>query len=461
MKTSIRGSLRPACSLACAVMLAAVACPCCSGQVVRGFGTPEGKRALPGFGDPLQGELTLRRQFPALAAAVNNADRDGAAREIKRTDLNGDGIVTEAEWSESKFQTIERFHWNDLNGDGTLTLFEHSLRWAQARLARQPSPLPNEGSQRAGALQPEQKGPTSPADLLAESRRQQTKDLAALTLSTYDRNRNGSLERTEFRNPMSPFGSIRAADADGDGVVGPPEMATWLSSRLARQSGITLSTGVPAWFSISDLDGDGQVHLAEFLRTSGPARIAEFARYDRNRDGFVTAKELASPGSDGTQRYASSLAQVVEADRETVAQLLIPEQFPIADIDVQLALVKSGDDELELTLIGPDGTRATLFFDGRVKAWGGGRLFENTLIDDEIPPIKERLPRPPLNRAFPSQGSTTAGMQGLKSLYGKPARGTWRLSIRNKSRDAGMLEGWALLIKPAKPAPSAAAGGGR
>jgi hypothetical protein len=51
----------------------------------------------------------------------------------------------------------------------------------------------------------------------------------------------------------------------------------------------------------------------------------------------------------------------------------------------------------------------------------------------------------------------TPGMQGLKAFYNKPARGTWQLAINNKSQVAGLLEGWALLIKPGKPAPPRAA----
>jgi hypothetical protein len=47
--------------------------------------------------------------------------------------------------------------------------------------------------------------------------------------------------------------------------------------------------------------------------------------------------------------------------------------------------LKDGDDDLDIRLIGPDGTTAALFYNGRRKAWGGGRMFNTTTIDDEAP----------------------------------------------------------------------------
>jgi hypothetical protein len=83
------------------------------------------------------GEEELKTQFPELAAAVNDSDRAGASTELGRTDRDGDGNVTEAEWAASRYQPADRFKLNDLNGDGVLTPYEHSLRWAQYRLGRE------------------------------------------------------------------------------------------------------------------------------------------------------------------------------------------------------------------------------------------------------------------------------------------------------------------------------------
>jgi Ca2+-binding EF-hand superfamily protein len=440
---------RPA-SILMATILWANFCATSFAQGIRGFGPSEGKGPLPAFGNPRAGEMALRRQFPKLVTAVTPGDRTNALRELERTDGNDDKIVTEAEWAASGYQTPDRFRINDLNGDGALTHFEHSLRWAQYRTGKEKAAAQQQKDARQGSGPPPQKafiapvGPTDP-------RQQQTSDLAAFVLSLYDRDANGAVERTEFQSPSSPFGNVGAADADANGTVVQAELATWLAARRGKQPEFKLPDDFPRWFLQSDFDQDGQVHLAEFMKASPRAAMAEFQRFDRNDDGFVTTKEFSSPAGADTQRFASGLSHIVEAGAEVFADIFITEDFVIEDIDVQLAFVKRGDDDIELTLLGPDGTQAALYFDSQKKPWGGGRLFDNTLIDDEALPIAQRMPQPPLNQSFRSQGSTTPGMKGLKALYGKRARGTWRLSVRNKSRIAGMLEGWALLTKPKKP----------
>jgi subtilisin-like proprotein convertase family protein len=425
-------------------------CATCFAQGLRGFGPSEEQRPLPGFGNPLAAEMTLRRQFPKLAAAVSAGDRTNALREIDRTDRNGDKIVTEAEWAQSGYQTPDRFRNNDLNGDGALTAFEHALRWAQYRAGKeQAAAQPRNTQQGAGthALPPTQTAPAATNRAVVDSRRQQTGDLAALLVTVYDRDASGAVERTEFQSASSPFGNLGAADSDADGTVAQVELGAWLETRLAKQPEFKLPDDFPHWFLQGDFDHDGQIQLAEFSRSMFRAPIAEFQRFDRNDDGFVTMRELSSTDGQGAQRFVSGRAHVVEARTETFAEILITDDFLIGDIDVQLAFHKKADDDIELTLLGPDGTQAALYFDSQKKPWGGGRLFENTLIDDEAPVIAQRM-TPPLHQAFRSQGSTTPGMKGLKSHYGKTARGAWRLNIRNKSQFAGMLEGWALLMRP-------------
>jgi Ca2+-binding EF-hand superfamily protein len=436
-------------------MLAAAGWSCAWAQEVRGFGPPEGKRPLPGFGGPA-GDEGLARQFPKLASAVTGVDRAGAAREISRTDGNADGIVTEAEWAASGYQTPDRFKLADLNGDGRLSIYEHTLRWVAYRIDRERAQQQGDASGRAAGVRQPTGNPTpdvqtSARDPHIESRLRQTQELAVYTMSLYDRNRNGLVDRSELPS-ASPLGHLGPADADQDGTVDQGELSAWLRERLAGQRASGLPDDVPNWFLTSDLDNDGQVHLSEFLRSGRGESIPQFERADRNGDGFVTIKELAAPASDGTLRHASGRPHVIEAERETFTQMLITDDVLIKDIDVQLAIAKHGDDDIELNLIGPDGTRATLYFDARAKAWGGGRLFDNTLIDDEAPEIPQRLVRPPLHRSFRPQGMKTPGMQSLKAFYGKPTRGTWRLAIHNKSQVAGLLEGWALLIKPASAA---------
>jgi hypothetical protein len=49
--------------------------------------------------------------------------------------------------------------------------------------------------------------------------------------------------------------------------------------------------GLPEWFLAQDDNGDGQIAVAEYAPNSEKARLADFARYDRNHDGVLTAEE--------------------------------------------------------------------------------------------------------------------------------------------------------------------------
>jgi len=445
-------------TLAIAASLAAP-CPFSPGQGLRKFGTPKGKPALRGFGNPI-GEDALRRQFPKLAAAVNDSDRQGAGWEIQRTDGNADGVVTLAEWDASGFQP-GRFQSKDLNRDGNLTFFEHTLNWAQWRMgkeqaataadaAKPPPPAPSLAKGSPTTVSPSAQ-PTSRDELRAKSRHIQIDELTAATMALYDRNRNRRIEKSEFHG-ASQFGDLAKADTDKDGAIIPAELAAWLYATLNAQPAMKAPETTPPWFRSADANDDGQVHLSEYRRVGPKEVFTAFDQYDRNADGIVTALEAASPSAADAVRYPSTRPAVIEAEMDTQLDLLITDDVSIRDIDLQLALVKNGDDDIALYLIAPDGTKATLYFDPKTKPWSGGRLFGDTLIDDEAPIPTQRLTRPPLHRSFRSQGSTTQGHQGLKAFYGKNARGTWHLHIRNSSQIAGLLEGWALLIKPAKPA---------
>lgn len=51
--------------------------------------------------------------------------------------------------------------------------------------------------------------------------------------------------------------------------------------------------GMPEWFQTRDANGDGQISLAEYSNRPTQATIAQFRRYDRNKDGVITTSEYA------------------------------------------------------------------------------------------------------------------------------------------------------------------------
>jgi subtilisin-like proprotein convertase family protein len=310
------------------------------------------------------------------------------------------------------------------------------MRWAQYRVGRQRPAQP--GNSVASAEDAAER------DARSASRGKQAQELAGYLIPLYDRNRNGAVDSVEIRSAAH----IDAADGDRNGAITPPELAEWLRERLSKQRGSHAVDDMPAWFLAADENLDEQVQLAEYLRASPQRSTAMFEQCDGNGDGVVTVKELASSTNGIAGDHNCRRPQVIEAGGKTCAEILIRDNGIIRDVDVQLAIAKNGDDDVEIALIGPDGTRADLYFDSRTKPWGGGRLFDNTTIDDEAPDISQKLARPPLPRCFRSQGLKTPGMQGLKVFYGKPANGLWRLVIYNKGQAAGLMEHWSLVIKP-------------
>jgi hypothetical protein len=143
-------------------------------------------------------------------------------------------------------------------------------------------------------------------------------------LRQYDDNKNGRLERDEWTRMR---GDWPEADRNSDGLLTLDEIISHLS-KYGRGSGSgsgsggrsaaagsqrsyrflspteRLPSGLPAWFSRSDLDADGQVTLAEFAPTGDSAKVAEFGKYDGNGDGVVTPREClaAEKAAAGAKR---------------------------------------------------------------------------------------------------------------------------------------------------------------
>jgi Ca2+-binding EF-hand superfamily protein len=161
---------------------------------------------------------------------------------------------------------------------------------------------------------------------------------AAGLLKRYDKDNSGILEHDEWSQMR---GDWKSADTNGDDRISLDEIVARFSayraryaSRTSGSSGSTYSsstgstgsgtsftsavvsrtlspdarkpyrfltpterlpTGLPDWFTRKDVNGDGQVTLAEFSDSLTDDIAAEFARYDLNNDGVITAQEyLAS-----------------------------------------------------------------------------------------------------------------------------------------------------------------------
>lgn len=60
-----------------------------------------------------------------------------------------------------------------------------------------------------------------------------------------------------------------------------------------------LPDGVPEWFLEKDTDFDGQVKMAEFSSNWSESIVAEYTKYDKNFDGFITPAECLAAKNEG------------------------------------------------------------------------------------------------------------------------------------------------------------------
>jgi Ca2+-binding EF-hand superfamily protein len=162
----------------------------------------------------------------------------------------------------------------------------------------------------------------------------------------FDRNQNGVLEREEWgRLPGNPA----EIDQNGDGKITADEFAAFMAQRqrrgrqgnesrddrgdqgeepsvvasfVSRGEGSyrfrsaqeRLPSGLPGWFGERDANRDGQISMAEYSRTWNDSTVREFARYDRNNDGVITAEEALNPlgGRSGGSTATDAPAEKAE-----------------------------------------------------------------------------------------------------------------------------------------------------
>lgn len=193
----------------------------------------------------------------------------------------------------------------------------------------------------AAVALPPPKGFGTTAELLAVEVTPADTNEAEELMRRHDRNRDGFLSGEEISNrwPGNPLDF----DRDGDGRLSASELAVRAARMRVTTAQInatqnrdrsqdrdddrgqdnepadpyngrksfaitprSLPSGIPAWFSAKDIDGDRQVSMAEFAQVWTPQLVDEFLAYDLNQDGYITPEEClaairngARPPSDG------------------------------------------------------------------------------------------------------------------------------------------------------------------
>jgi Ca2+-binding EF-hand superfamily protein len=192
-----------------------------------------------------------RRQPKDGAARGGKGGRDGAGKD-------GGGLGEELR-EKVKKRAADQFARMDANGDGEVTLPELQKILLQ-RAARQAGG--GDGQRRGG-----RRGRVNPR-----------------MLASWDRNKDGKVSADEFPGRQELFAKL---DRDGDGFLTQADLEAPGGDGPggARKAPVTEKGGDV--IQSMDTDDDGRLHRAEFRGSS-----EDWARLDRNKDGWITRDEL-------------------------------------------------------------------------------------------------------------------------------------------------------------------------
>jgi subtilisin-like proprotein convertase family protein/Ca2+-binding EF-hand superfamily protein len=412
-----------------------------SGSVRTAQRTPSSEQAVPGFGQVENLPPVLGFGEDAeMMANVEQADLDRAADRLREYDRNRDGYVDRDEarrgrWRDDPFQF-------DRNNDNRLSKSELAQRYSRRRENETTSSASRDDERRRREEEESRRRREE-----EEQRRRQTYGsretwgLVESLMRRYDQNRDGRLDQTEVRNMGS---GNEATDSNSDGRVDRVELYRWITDQRAASSP-PLPEGLPDWFGPRDLDGDRQIMMAEFSEDWSEDTAVEFASYDTNNDGIITVEECLEAARQRAGTFSNTEFQVIPARSTIYSKILVQDDRPIADLDVQLSITHTHDDYLDVFLVDPAGERIELF----TGVGGSDDHFENTILDDEasVPIVRAR---PPFSGRYQPE-ALTKRERSLRNYRGSSIEGTWTLVVRAERSDrAGALHGWALIAPPAE-----------
>jgi hypothetical protein len=187
-------------------------------------------------------------------SGANDRLRMFAEAQLRQSDANKNGVLEREEWT--RLREPESY---DKDNDGKITVDELLARYAERTRG---GPGGGGGDRGAGAGDGGRGG------------------------------RGGGGEGGGFGG-RGGGGFGRGGGGRGFGRGDTPRPATSSSGKSIRflTPSERLPEGLPNWFTGGDRDADGQLSMAEYSSSWTAAKVAEFNRYDLNRDGFVTPAE--------------------------------------------------------------------------------------------------------------------------------------------------------------------------
>jgi hypothetical protein len=216
-------------------------------------------------------------------------------RLLDEADANGDGRLQQAEWSD---RLLDRY---DHNGDRRLGPDE----WAPTAIAKYDRN--GDGSLEEAEWRRIWIGQGLPRDDAGATAEQLVRVIAKLGGGKPIVLKQSHLGETLRPLPLLSRAAAtgaraadRAAPDEGPATTSPFRKLPPKPARGGRRANTKffvprsqLPRGLPPWFVVRDANGDRQLTMAEYAPKATQSQAAEFARYDWNRDGLVTAEECA------------------------------------------------------------------------------------------------------------------------------------------------------------------------
>jgi subtilisin-like proprotein convertase family protein len=213
----------------------------------------------------------------------------------------------------------------------------------------------------------------------------------------------------------------------------------------------TLSTTTPDVVILNDTSNYGALGVGGFSSGDGPFLVSigstvpcgtlitfqlHVAANEGSWNDSFTVRVGSLPISQTTYPSTDTPKPIPDVRTPPVlSSIVVSDTGAVSDVNVILNISHTFDGDLDIFLIGPDGTRVELTTDNG----GTGENFVNTVFDDQAA-TSITVGTPPYTGSFKPEGL-------LSALNGIPANGTWTLEITDDTNaDSGTLNSWSLQI---------------
>jgi subtilisin family serine protease/subtilisin-like proprotein convertase family protein len=158
---------------------------------------------------------------------------------------------------------------------------------------------------------------------------------------------------------------------------------------------------------------------------------------DPNYGGLFASAGAVNLDNDFNATYTSNEVKNIPDPGTVTSTINVPDSFTIRDLNVRVNITHGRNEDLDVFLITPGGTRIELFTD----VGGNGKSFTNTILDDEAA-TAITAGAAPFGGSYRPEG-LLSGVDGLGTA------GNWILEITDDKKGAakGKLVSWSLIFQ--------------